>query len=326
VRVKQEVVLFGDGRSLSGVVTYPDEPLAGAPAVVFLTAGVIHRVGPNRLYARLCRELAQNGFLSLRFDFSGIGDSLPRADQMVFSQSSLLETKAAMDFLTATTGARKFVTAGLCSGAFAAVKAAMHDPRVRGAIVINAQTLQDGDQNEFQAFAFHRSVVRHMLHPRTWLKIFAGTARFEGKVEIVFAQLRALFRKRRLAESARLIAEQLEELTRRNVDLLFVYSKGDPGLEYFRLLGKPQIQPLLESGRLQTRIISGTDHIFAPPEALKQVRRVCVEWLEQLHGSGGALGDPVAGSPLPVAATSQPARQETVQDQGLNLSFDRMRN
>jgi pimeloyl-ACP methyl ester carboxylesterase len=324
--VKQEAVLFGEGRSLSGVVTYPDRPIAGAPAVVFLTAGVIHRVGPNRLYARLCQELAGHGFLSLRFDFSGIGDSLPRADSMVFSQSSLLDTKAAMDFLSATTGARKFVTAGLCSGAFAAVNAAMHDPRVRGAIVINAQTLQDGDQNEFQAFAFNRSVVRYMLHPRTWLKVFDGTAHFEGKVEIVVAQLRALFRKRRLQESARAIGEQLERLTRRNVDLLFVYSKGDPGLEYFRLLGKQHIGPLLESGRLQTRIIPGTDHIFAPPEALARVRQVCIEWLEQLHSpAASAQCDPLAASVLPAAATPVADQRETVRDSGLSLSFDRVR-
>jgi pimeloyl-ACP methyl ester carboxylesterase len=318
--VKQEAVLFGDGHSLSGVITYPDKPLHGAPAVVFLTAGVVHRVGPNCLYVRLCREMAAHGFLTLRFDLSGIGDSLPRVDHMVFSQSSLLESQAAMDFLTATTGVRRFVMAGLCSGAFAAVKAASYDPRVQGAIVINAQTLQDGDQNEFQAYAFNRSVIRHLMNPRTWLKVFAGTARFEGKLEILAAQLTGVFRRRRLAQSARSVVQQLHTLTERNVNLLFIYSKGDPGLEYFRLLGEHEIKRLRENGRLQLKIISGTDHIFAPPEAVEKVRRVCVHWLERSYGS---TDEALVVNGSKVSVSHAPGRGETPPEAGLNLSLER---
>ena len=325
--MKQEAVLFGDGQSLSGVITYPDKPLRGAPAVVFLSAGVIHRVGPNGLYARLCGELAASGFLTLRFDFSGIGDSLPRADHLVFSQSSLLESQAAMDFLTATTGVRRFVMAGLCSGAFAAVKTASHDSRVQGAIVLNAQTLQDGDQNEFQIYAFNRSVARHLMRPRTWWKVISGTARFEGKLEILADQLTGLFRRRRLARSARSIVRQLQALTERSVNLLFIYAKGDPGLEYFRLLGEHEIERLRESGRLQLQIISGTDHIFAPPEALQKVRRACVEWLERVHGpADDALRANAPSLSLPVPPSVLTSRQEPAPDPGLNLSFERFLN
>jgi pimeloyl-ACP methyl ester carboxylesterase len=327
VRVKQEAVLFGEGRSLSGVLTYPDQPLRGAPAVVFLTAGVIHRVGPNGLYARLCRELAGHGFLTLRFDFSGIGDSPPRADHLPFSRSSLLESQAAMDFLTATTGARRFVMAGLCSGAFAAVKTALHDPRVHGAIVINTQTLQDEDQNEFQTYAYHRSVVRHMMNPRTWLKVFTGTAHFEGKPQILAAQIAALFRRRRLEQSAQSIVEQLGALTARGVSLLFIYSKGDPGLEYFRLLGEQEIERLRQTGRLQVKIISGTDHIFAPPEARQELRRACVEWLERFHDSAAdAVRSTGPNSSRTEAVSERAARLESVPDPGVNLTLERLRN
>jgi pimeloyl-ACP methyl ester carboxylesterase len=327
VRVKQEAVLFGDGRSLSGVLTYPDKLLQGAPAVVFLTAGVIHRVGPNRLYARLCQELAGQGFLTLRFDFSGIGDSAPRADHLPFARSALLESQAAMDFITATTGVRRFVMAGLCSGAFAAVKTALHDPRVHGAIVINTQTLQDEDQNEFQTYAYQRSVVRHMMNPRTWLKVFAGTAHFRGKLQILAAQLAALFRRRRLAQSAQSIVEQLRTLAGRGVTLLFVYSKGDPGLEYFRLLGEQEIERLRQTGRLQVQVIAGTDHIFAPPEAREQLRRVCGEWLEQFHDAA-ADSAPAAAPNMPPAEAPgvRAARLESAPDPGVKLTLERLPN
>jgi Serine aminopeptidase, S33 len=308
--VKQQAVLFGDGGSLSGVLTYPDKPRRGAPAVVFLSAGVIHRVGPNGLYARLCRELAGQGFVTLRFDFSGIGESLPRADHMVFSRSSLLESQAAMDFLSEATGARRFVMAGLCSGAFAAVKAAAHDPRVQGAIVLNTQTLQDGDQDEFQTYAFNRSVVRHILHPRTWLKVFTGRARFEGKLQILAGQLAGLFRRRRFAQSARSILQRLRALTERNVKLLFIYSKGDPGLEYFRMLGEHEIERLSESGLLELKIIAATDHIFAPPEARQQLQQACIEWLHRLPAAADdASGEDALTLAAPLAR-EDPAAQK----------------
>jgi hypothetical protein len=220
----------------------------------------------------------------LRFDFSGIGDSRPRTDHLVFSRTSLLESQAAMDFLTTTTGAERFVMAGLCSGAFGAVKTAQHDSRVQGAIVINAQTLEEGEQNDFQTYAIQKSVVRHMMNPRTWLKVFNGTARLEGKFTILAAHLRGLFRRRRLSASAHAIAQQLRALIERNVNLLFLYSEGDPGLEYFRMLGERAIEGLRASGRLQLEVITGTDHIFSPPEALWKARQVCVEWLARVYG------------------------------------------
>ena len=50
---------------------------AGQPWVVLLNAGIIHRIGPNRLYVQLARRLASRGHAVLRFDLAGIGDSEP---------------------------------------------------------------------------------------------------------------------------------------------------------------------------------------------------------------------------------------------------------
>ncbi len=54
----------------------------GAPWFVFSHGFTGHRLGPGYLFVRLSRELAAGGFSSLRFDFSGSGESEGRFQDM----------------------------------------------------------------------------------------------------------------------------------------------------------------------------------------------------------------------------------------------------
>ena len=99
--MRERTLLFGDGKSLVGIITEPppsDEVLA-RPAVILLNAGLLHRIGPNRVHVRLARRLAEAGFVVMRFDYSGIGDSRPRTDDTPFARSALAETRQCMDVL-----------------------------------------------------------------------------------------------------------------------------------------------------------------------------------------------------------------------------------
>jgi hypothetical protein len=49
--MREHALLFGDAQGLVGVITDPPGPGGGSrPGVILLNAGVIHRVGPSRLY------------------------------------------------------------------------------------------------------------------------------------------------------------------------------------------------------------------------------------------------------------------------------------
>jgi hypothetical protein len=73
--VREEALSFGDGGRLFGILS---EPGRGArTAVIFLNADANHRVGPNRLYVSLARDLAARGYPAFRFDVGGLGDSGP---------------------------------------------------------------------------------------------------------------------------------------------------------------------------------------------------------------------------------------------------------
>jgi pimeloyl-ACP methyl ester carboxylesterase len=134
----ERVIQFGKSVTLRGTVTEA-APSAGAVPVacLLLNAGLVHRVGPNRLHVRLARAFAEAGYTSLRFDLSGRGDSDTRSDGLPYIESSLAEIREAMDYLQASRGATRFVLMGICSGAANAFHAALVDARVAGAVMID---------------------------------------------------------------------------------------------------------------------------------------------------------------------------------------------
>ena len=137
--MKEQAVLFGKDRSLVGVVTDPPEKKRGMdlPAVIFLNSGIVHRVGPNRIYVKMARHLSTMGFVVMRFDFSGIGDSQPRRDTLPFVKSAISEVQEAMGCLKEVRGVGHFVLIGGCSGARISFQAACQDARVVAAFLIN---------------------------------------------------------------------------------------------------------------------------------------------------------------------------------------------
>ena len=139
--MKEIAILFGKTKTLVGIISDPPEPDQSKrlPAVILLNTGVIHRVGPNRLSVRMARNLAEEGFVVLRFDFSGIGDSQVRYDDLPFEESVDSEVQDAMDLLAEIRGVDRFVLMGICSGAANSFKTACLDSRVVGAVLINPQ-------------------------------------------------------------------------------------------------------------------------------------------------------------------------------------------
>lgn len=135
-----EVVDLGDERGLVAVLTRAGAAATGRPAVIFLNAGVLHRIGPHRLHVRLARRLAARGLAALRLDLGGVGDSPSLGDAVSFRDSAVADTRAAMTAMTRATGAERFVLFGLCSGADNSVATALADPRVVGVVALDPPT------------------------------------------------------------------------------------------------------------------------------------------------------------------------------------------
>jgi pimeloyl-ACP methyl ester carboxylesterase len=109
------------------IATQPSSPANGV-GVLCLHAGgandqTSHR---NRLYTRLCREVAGAGCMALRMDYHGTGDSSGvLLDRDVFGQTAE-DVRAAVRWLTEH-GAERIVAVGTCWGALVALASAAQD-------------------------------------------------------------------------------------------------------------------------------------------------------------------------------------------------------
>lgn len=152
--MKEKVHTFGEDDGLLGIVTVPDEPRPGAPFVVLLNAGLVHRVGPFRMHVPLARRLAAEGVHVLRVDQSALGDSAPRKGSLSYEERAVLDARAAVDFAVERYGAERPVLVGLCSGAMNAHRAAVADERVVGACLL------DGYAYRTKGFLRRRALAR----------------------------------------------------------------------------------------------------------------------------------------------------------------------
>lgn len=135
--MNERVLYFGPERNLLGVLTLPEAPEPGRPAVILLNAGLLHRVGPNRLSVEIARRLAARGHPTLRFDMAGVGDSELGAGGTLYIERSKQDVIDSIDALEEIIDAGSFVVMGLCTGAFNAFRAALVDDRIVGCVLMD---------------------------------------------------------------------------------------------------------------------------------------------------------------------------------------------
>ncbi len=142
-RLTERPVLLRSAVACFGIITEPSEGDLRRRAVVLLNVGADYHIGSSRLYVSLARRWARLGYTVLRFDLAGLGDSETRperGDDEVYPPAAIDDIRAAVDFLRARYGAAEIVLAGLCSGAYHALRAAVAGIPVSRLLLVNPLT------------------------------------------------------------------------------------------------------------------------------------------------------------------------------------------
>ena len=275
---REEVLRFGVDRALVGIQSNPQPALQERCGVLLLNAGLVHRVGPARLYVSLARRLCERGHAVLRFDFSGVGDSPQGAQAARFEHSAPLEARAAMDALQQSCGAQRFVLIGLCSGAEIAFKTALADPRVRALVLINPPRFVEEPSAELVARLERRQAQRYywsvaLRNPRSWWKALRGRADLAAIGRALLWRIgRSRAEQCKDARSADLAA--IQSLCERKVRLHVVLSEGDWAHDYLdTILGADDSR-----ARVERTILPACDHMLTPLAAQRALLRHVTSW------------------------------------------------
>jgi len=277
--MREEAVLFGKTRSLVGIITDPHTVVNAHnhPAIVLLNAGVLHRVGPNRLYVKIARTLASAGFVVLRFDLSGIGDSKARRDNLPspFEKSAVSEAQQAMDFLATARGVQRFVLMGLCSGADNAFRVACVDSRVVGAVLISFYAFGTTE------YLFH-SYSRRLLNYRSWWRLITGKSEIWGILRSRIAKQTRQLNKDWQVPSKEKDISDLRSMVKRGVDLCFIYPASGPFYYNYRSRLENEVRSLRSHGKIRVEFFSESDHVPTLLSNQELVVKVIHDWAQSM--------------------------------------------
>ncbi len=316
--MKEHAFIVGATQPLVGVLTEPPrrdrEAAAPRHAAIFLNAGVIHRVGPSRLYVHLARGFAAMGCLSIRFDHSGIGDSPVRRDGLPFEESSIAEVREVMDWLQQTRRVQRFILVGLCSGAVTSFDAAVVDERVDGIVMINPQGF---DQSaEWNAYVLNRSQAkrywtRSLFSLESWKNAFTGRVDYRRLATVLWSQMASgRSSQAAVASVATRVASDLGALARRGVQSLLVCSEGDEGIEYMNVIVGEDVRRLPSTTRLAVQILPGADHSLTLLDSQRRVVEGVCRWAQSFafenagEAPSAATGAVDAALPSPAVGAS----------------------
>lgn len=264
--MKVRATRFGRDDHLSGVLTVPDD-LNPAIAVVIPNAGFAPMAGPFRLHVLLAERLAEIGIASLRFDFSGLGDSgLPGAREAA-GQRKMNDFKDALDNVEIALGIEHFVAMGLCSGATDSHRIALIDQRVKAVAMIDGVAYPD---RLFQLIDLFERVVRSFrIGGYFWRKIFGSSlpAAPEPQAPIIHKPTpRAEF------------SQQLTSTLQAGIQYLFVFTGARPYNH------RRQIYSLFDnnadSERISISMFRECDHTFFLKHDRERLAHTISGWLQ----------------------------------------------
>jgi alpha-beta hydrolase superfamily lysophospholipase len=275
--LSERPVRFGPGGMMFGIVTEPSGGERRRRAVVLVNNGADYHIGAGRIYVSLARRWGRRGYVVLRMDLAGLGDSNTRQgrpDNEVFPPAAVEDVRVAIEFMRERYQVGDLTLAGLCSGAYHALRAGVAAVPLNRIFMVNPENLSWKEGAPIDAMpvaevvrtsAIYRELALSGSH---WRKLLAGKLDITLIVKILSRRV-ALSLESTLRGVVRLLGVrvrsdlgwQLEQIAARGVRITIVFSRGEPGIQLLRMQGGSAIKRLGE--RCQVHIIDGADHTFS---------------------------------------------------------------
>ena len=292
--ITERPVFFGSRATLFGIVTEPRAGERRRRIVIFVNAGADYHIGANGMYAWLARHWARRGYFVLRMDLAGLGDSGTRpgreADEE-FPPAALDDMRAAVELMSSRYGAREITLAGLCSGAYHCLRAAVAGLPLNRVLLINPQNYfwspgaSVKDMQVAELISHPVAFKKRFLSRTTWRKLLEGKLDVRYITRIYLSRLALVLEStvREWARRARIrlphdLGWEIEDVASRGIRMVFLFSSGAPGLDLLRMQAGGSLERAARQCHI--RIVERADHTFIDDNSKAALRRILSQELE----------------------------------------------
>ncbi len=275
--VEQHFFFENQGESLLAVAHIPPQKRPGT--LVFLHGWAGYRAGPHQMFVKMARRAAERGFLAVRFDFRGRGDS--QGDPFATTLTTMISDTVALARVVAEDyDVERMALTGDCSGSEVAIGAAPLIEQM-DSLVLWSAPIVGGERSAAQ-----RAKRRHILS-----QYLAKLFRWETWAKLVGGRLRVDMIRNALVGGGKGAGEEGAEIDKRidwlrqfaqfSGERLFIYGGNDPtgpaSVEHYRhLTGQAEHD-------FHNHIVEGSNHAFYSLAWEEEVIRTSLNWLERQY-------------------------------------------
>jgi len=304
VDVRPVIIKNRIGLSLYGMLHTPRGSHRREASILLLSPGIKSRVAPHRLYVKMAERYAKEGHVVLRFDYHGLGDSEGEVQENLVADfyrtvqqgRYVDDVFAAMDYMEAEGGIKKFVLGGLCGGALTGLLAGSGDSRVVGLFGLGIPVILDGSQmnianhiTEGQAESLRSSYYGKILDIAAWKRLLSMKSDFR----LIWRILKPAAPKtimnpvegngREVSNFNPLFPLAFQKMVSSSRKLLLIFSDMDRLYwEYDEKFWQPCKEAYKDKMEyIDVRVLKDANHIISSPDSQEEMLTWTCDWLKR---------------------------------------------
>mgnify|MGYP002713275089 CR=1 FL=1 len=274
-----------DDYQLLGIIHNPSSSPQNAVGLLIVVGGPQYRIGAHRQYIHMARHCANQNIPTMRFDYSGIGDS--EGSYPGFEHVTTDIHAAIDEFKKQCPELKSVALWGLCEGASALLLGGARHPLVSHIILANPWVRTEAGLAK--AYVKHYYIDR-LKSPEFWKKLTSGRFSFKNAISGFWNNLKSLFinppSQNNVADSVTIDPRpfpdrMLTGLSNFQGPVLLIQSEKDlVAREFDDLISSDKQWKQTIHNKPLTRIdIAETDHTFSTEKWRSQVAEATADWI-----------------------------------------------
>lgn len=292
------------GERMLGVVCEPAGIPRSEQGVLIVVGGPQYRIGSHRQFVRLARALARAGYVSLRFDYRGMGDSEGAARTFENIEQDL---DAAIAWLCAQPGIRSVVIWALCDAASATLMFCTADPRVSGLVLINPWVRSEATLATTHLKHYYG---QRLLERDFWIRLLRAQFDWRSSLRGLYGSLRRAAQRARADDREAFQPKMADGWRRFRGPVALILSGRDLTAKEFleHATSDSRWQSLLARPNVRRLELPDADHTFSRRQWHEWLEEQTIRCLDDAPAAGGAPDPRPCGRRAVAESCAEPSR------------------